>query len=284
MMKGMVQGNAEAYGQAREKYEKDYAEFKDKNKTWMDVYRAYMAAYKGRADADTRARQAANASVGQAYKEKASAVGEVAQRVKITALIDKNNAQATHWSNEDIQAAIRTEVQQQNANTNSKRADTGQQNADTNKAKAANAGGASDSDTKQTVALGNEILQQLKSGDTGTFGGTGFGGMLSRGKEYVATKVSGDSAARPATQLATKADLFTEKMTAALKVKGQRMDAGDRIIIRDAIDIIKNKGVSDPIAADKIQEALRVLQKQSAPSKTIGGKTYVQRDGKWFEQ
>ena len=54
MMKGLVQGNADAYAQAREKYDKDYAEFRDKQKTWQDVYRAYLSAYKGRIDADVR--------------------------------------------------------------------------------------------------------------------------------------------------------------------------------------------------------------------------------------
>jgi len=279
MMKGLVQGNAEAYDQAREKYEKDYAQFKDKNQTWMDVYRAYLTAYKGRVDASVRAVAGANAAVGIADKDLVAAHADVAKRALIMNQIDRTQGLLNRYSRQDITDMIKAEADKQ-------RADAATKNADTNATKAATAaakGGATDADTQQTVALGNEIIAQLESHDTGTFGGAGIGGMLSRGKEYVATKIDSD-AAHPASTLATKADLFTEKMTAALKVKGQRMDAGDRIIIRDAIDIIKNKGVSDPIAIDKIREALRVIQKQmGAETKVVDGVTYTKgADGKWM--
>lgn len=280
MMQGIVKGDAQAYDQAREKYEKDYAEFKDKNNTWMDVYRAYLAGYKGRVDASVRAVAGANAAVGIADKDLVAAHADVAKRALIMNQIDKAQGQIDRYRHQDITDAIK-------AQADADRAAAAGKNADTNAGKAAAAaaakGGATDADTQQTVALGNEIIAQLESGDTGTFGGAGIGGMLSRGKEYVATKIDSD-AAHPASTLATKADLFTEKMTAALKVKGQRMDAGDRIIIRDAIDIIKNKGVSDPIAIDKIREALRVIQKQmGAETKVVDGVTYTKgADGKWM--
>jgi hypothetical protein len=287
MMKGIVQGSADQYKAAREQYAQQYENFQDKSKTWLDVYKAYSVAYKGRLDADQKAVQAANASVGVYEKEARMTKSQIAQLVALKEQIKLKNAQIERMSHQNVTDKIKADadaakvpIAQQNADANTTRANA----TASREARLSAAQGTLDEDTKQTVALGQELLSQLDSGKTGTFGGTGIGGTLSRGKEYIASKVD-SNADLSATQLATKADLFTEKMTAALKVKSQRMDAGDRIIIREAIDVIHNKGVSDPIAKTKIEEALRVLQKLSgSATKTIGGKTYVQRDGKWYEQ
>jgi hypothetical protein len=111
MMKGLVQGDAEAYGQARDKYDQEYAEFKEKNRTWMDTYRAYMAAFKGRADADLRARASANAAVGIADKDVRASQAEVMKRVQLTAALESADSRKDHYEKSDVQNAIRTEVQ-----------------------------------------------------------------------------------------------------------------------------------------------------------------------------
>lgn len=110
MMKGLVQGNEQAYGEAREKYDKDYAEFRDKQKTWMDVYRAYMVAYKGRVDADIRAVAGANTAVGIADKALRDAHLDVAKQVQLSQQAANLNSLITHRSNEDVQSAIRTQI------------------------------------------------------------------------------------------------------------------------------------------------------------------------------
>jgi hypothetical protein len=112
MMKGIVQGDADAYGQARDKYDRELAEYKDKNRTWMDTYRAYMAADKGRADADLRARASANAAVGIADKDVRASQAEVMKRVQLTTALENADSRKDHYSKEDVQNSIRTQVQQ----------------------------------------------------------------------------------------------------------------------------------------------------------------------------
>ena len=110
MMKGLVQGNADAYGQAREKYEQDYANFRDKQKTWMDTYKAYIQAYKGRIDADLRAVAGANTAVGIADKDLRAAHADVFKADQIAQQADRLTGLLLHWQNQDAQNAIRTEA------------------------------------------------------------------------------------------------------------------------------------------------------------------------------
>ncbi len=269
MMKGLVQGNSEAYSAAREKYEKDYAEFKDKNKTWMDVYRAYLTAYKGRIDADIRARAAANTSVGIANKDVAVGQSEVAKRVQLMTQLERTQGQLNRWSRQDITDMIKAEAE-------AARAGAAVTNANTNAGKAAAAGAKGGKAQEVEVRAGQTIDELSKLIDENQFL-TGVGGKARKLYEFVDSSTTGETNL-PATQFASKMHLLEADVPEILKIKG-KMGVDQRKQIYDAIDALK-AATSGPQAKIQFQELKRLLNLPN--TKTINGVTYTQVDGKWM--
>jgi hypothetical protein len=107
MMKGLVQGNEDGYQKARADYDAKYQQFQEKSRTWNDVYKAYLNAYKGRIDADQKAVAAANAAVGIIDKDVNLTKKAIGDRVKLQAQIDNIHSEITHRSDQDVVAAMR---------------------------------------------------------------------------------------------------------------------------------------------------------------------------------
>lgn len=269
MMKGVVQGDADAYKEAREQYEQRYQEFRDKSKTWLDVYKAYASAYKGRIDADKLAVIGANNAVGVDSKAALATKADIARMITMLPIIDRNHQQVVHQSAEDVTAAIRAENDKQKADAASKNADSNASRAATAATKAANSDKGSQAASGEAVALIDKMLKQL---DT-TPGLTGIGGKVRRGYESVATSID-PSAGDPAQQFKTDAALLESQATAALKKNGQKMGADERRTLREGIDTLHEFGVSGKIAKDKLIELRNVL------TKSIGTQRYQKGTGK----
>lgn len=106
MMKGIVQGNSEAYAVARAKYDADYEAFKDKQKTWVDTYKAYSQAYKGRVDAAMQAYRGANTAVGLAQSNAKNAQKEAEMMELLPAKIALMNAKVREADAKAVEAGV----------------------------------------------------------------------------------------------------------------------------------------------------------------------------------
>lgn len=273
MMKGVVQGNADAYAQARDNYEAQYKNFQDKSKTWLDVYKAYSTAYKGRIDADQKAVQGANAAVGIYERAGAVTKADIARMISLREALAKNNATALHQSKEDVVAQLRAENDRLKAEAAGKNADT---NAHKEGRITANDKGKAGAGGDAAVQASETITQLKQLIDNNAFV-TGAGGKARRLGEFVESSFNGD-AKLPATQFAAKMKLLEAKAGELLKMKG-RMGADQRKQITDAIDATKS-ATSGPQAKVQLDELARLLA--VPPRKTINGVTYEQRDGKWY--
>lgn len=110
MMQGLVKGNADAYADARAKYDQQYQDFRDKQKTWIDTYKAYAAAYKGRVDADMLAVRGANAAVGLANAQVKNATTEAMGIQKLSSQIEVNNANIKNKNADTVKKGIEASV------------------------------------------------------------------------------------------------------------------------------------------------------------------------------
>jgi hypothetical protein len=270
MMKGIVQGNADAYSAAREKYDQQYAEFKDKQKTWMDVYKAYSAAYKGRIDADIKAVQGANAAVGIFDRDVRMTKTQIGQTALLSKKLDESQAKVARMSSQDATDKIKADAAAKNADANQKKAATGAA-AETRKADSTGTAGAE-------VQAGKTIDELESLIDSNAFV-TGAGGTGRRLFEFVQSNLDKD-AKLPATEFASKMHLLMAKVPEILKMKG-KMGKDQREQINDAVSGLEN-ATSGPQAKVKLDELKKLLA--IPPTKTIDGKTYVQKDGKWYAQ
>jgi hypothetical protein len=108
---------------------------------------------------------------------------------------------------------------------------------------------------------------------------TGAGGKGRRIVEFVQSSLDGD-AQLPATEFASKMHLLLAKVPEILKMKG-KMGKDQREQINEAVSGLEN-ATSGPQAKVKLNELKKLLA--IPPTKTLDGKTYVQRDGKWYAQ
>jgi len=261
MMKGIVQGNADAYKEAREKYDQQYQDFRDKSKTWLDVYKAYATAYKGQLDAAQKAVTAANASVGIYEKAVNNSTAQVGHLIQLRKSLEVSNAKIQAMSQDEIIKQMRedrlareTGIKQQNADANTARAGAAVANAGAKKSKSDEKAAQADADAQEVANMGQDLLKDLQ--DHPNFM-TGAGGAVRRGVEYVGT-ATGVMKDDPASRFADKADLWRTKLTALLKSKG-RMGADERKILADAVDVIDKRQVSTTQGREKIEQAVKLI-------------------------
>jgi hypothetical protein len=268
MMKGVVQGNADAYKDARAKYDQQYQEYLDKSKTWLDVYKAYSTAYKGRIDADQRAVQGANAAVGNFEKEARMTKGQIAQMIAIKKGLEVKNAQIQRMSDQEITDMIKAEAAKAQAAASAKRADTGAATA----ASKTSAAGAAAGDALTTI----DELEGLIKNNPGL---TGYAGMARRGAEFVTSSLGPGGKPLPATEFQSKMDLLLSKVPEILKQKGGKMGVDQRKKIDEAVSALHG-GVSGEQALVKLNALKELL---GAPeTKTVDGKTYKSLgNGRW---
>lgn len=283
MMKGVVQGNADAYQAAREQYNEQYQQYRDKSKTWLDVYKAYSTAYKGRIDADQKAVQGANAAVGVFENQARMTKGQVAQFIALKKTLEVKDAQIQRMSDQEITDMIKAEATKQNAASGAVRASASQQNAATNAGKARAATASSAAATDEGVQMIAELEDLIKHNK----GMTGLAGKVQRGKEFVTSSVS-DDASMPATQFQSKMELLIAKVPEILKMKG-RMGKDQRDKIDAAVNGLKG-GVSGPQAVVKLEALKRLLTdipdaaQGNSETRVIDGTTYVNKNGTWYAQ
>lgn len=139
MMKGLVQGNADAYADARQKYDQQYQDFRDKQKTWIDTYKAYANAYKGRVDADMLAVRGANAAVGLANASVKNATYQATMLEKLPSQIALANANIADKKADAVKKGIeagvvkeKVKIAQQNADAKTAQVEQQIKTADTN--------------------------------------------------------------------------------------------------------------------------------------------------------
>jgi hypothetical protein len=274
MMSGMIKGNDAAYAKAREDYDAKYQQYKEQSKTWLDVYKAYQTAYKGRIDADQRAIQGANASVGLLERDEASTKANIAQRLKLDQKIEEMNQKIAKWDADRPIAQQRADAQSESAHASTSRARTAQQNADTASSKEADKKTGSSADVDAAVALLDKNIDALKRNPSFMAGG---GGQLRQGKEYVAGLFD-KNADTTATQFRANNELMKTEITKALKSKG-KMGKDEREILERAIDVVDGRFTNGPQAIARLEAARDVIKNQvRTPSKyqatTINGQQY----------
>jgi predicted nucleic acid-binding Zn-ribbon protein len=249
MMKGMVQGSADAYSAAREKYDQQVQEFKEKKQTWVEVYKAYSAAYKGRIDADLRAQQGANAAVGIIGKQTEMSKKSIGDMIKLSDKIEQTNSNISRHNSQNVTDAIRARADAERAATGAKRAET-----------AAAASGNKVDDKKheqaQTQQLVLQQIGELKDLVKNNSNVTGLGGAARRGYEWLDSSVD-SSAPLPATQFKSKMESMMTNAYRLLKQQGGRMGADERRKLDDAIEGIKmTSGKQQLVKLDELQETL----------------------------
>ncbi len=138
MMKGIVQGNSEQYAVARAKYDADYEAFKDKQKTWIDTYKAYAQAYKGRIDAAVQAFRGANTAVGIAESAAKNAENQARMMQLLPAQIALLNAKVRDTDADTVKKGVeaqalieRVQLAQRKAEDDERKTDVLIKNADT---------------------------------------------------------------------------------------------------------------------------------------------------------
>jgi hypothetical protein len=260
MMKGVVQGSADAYKDARDKYDQQYQDFRDKSKTWLDVYKAYATAYKGQLDAAQKAVTAANASVGIYEKATNNSTSQVAHLIQLRKSLEVSNAKIQAMSQDEIIKQLREErlsretgIKQQNADANTTRAGASVTNANTRKSKSDDKSAEIDASTQEVVNMGNDLEKQLNENTTLM---TGRGSTLRRGAEFVGT-ATGMTDSAPATKFKDDVALWRTKVTGLLKSKG-KMGADERKVLNDALNVLDG-ATSRRQALDAISQVNKLL-------------------------
>jgi hypothetical protein len=255
MMKGIVQGSSDAYSEARQKYDQQMEDFKAKQKTWLDVYKAYAAAYKGRIDADLRAQQGANAAVGVISKQAQMTKTQIGNTIKLSDQLKKTADQVDRHSHQDVTDAIRAKAAEENAATNAKRASD---------AAAARGQKASDKDAqkKDTQNLVLQQIGELEDIVKTTPGVTGLAGAVRRGFEWADSSVD-SSAAVPATQFRSKMETMVTGAYRLMKEQGGRLGADERKKIEDAVEGVKMTSGKQQLA--KLAELKEAITGAAAP-------------------
>jgi hypothetical protein len=210
MMKGLVQGSDEAYADARKKYDQQFAEYKDQQKTWFDVYKAYQSAYKGRIDVDEKAITAANQAVGIAQTGTKMTRQQIMMLPEIAAKIEKTHADISHMSAQEMLAWARLNEKTQT--------DQAKQTDKTTRTTAKDA-----KKGEELTALNADIDKAIEMVQNNAMV-TGAGGMVRRVGE-VAGNVTGISSD-------TTAHDF-ESMISAIELKAAHAVSGDNRTAKD---------------------------------------------------
>lgn len=255
MMKGVVQGNADAYSEARQKYDQQMEDFKAKQKTWVEVYKAYAAAYKGRIDADLRAQQGANAAVGIIGRQTELTKKQIGDTIKLSEQLKTGDARIDRYSHQDVTDALRAQNDKEKADAAASRA-----------ANAAAASGKKADDKAKTQAQSSAmVLQQIDELNDlldKNRGLTGVAGAARRGLEWVDSSVDA-SAPLPATQFKSKMDTMLTNVYQMVKSKGNRLGLDERKKIEDAVEGVKmTSGAQQKV---KLAELKEMVTGMSAP-------------------
>lgn len=142
MTKGTIQGNQQAYTEAKQRYDDSYTRWLDKHKAMLQVYNEMRQVYKGRVDADLRALEIARKAVGDDAK------------------IDEHSVKNWQWEQD---YARKLEEDKRKQDESRAHIDQMEASADKSRATAANAagGGQKAKDHAAAVQDAGQLIDQL---------------------------------------------------------------------------------------------------------------------------
>jgi hypothetical protein len=269
IVQGINKGDAEGRDRAWQQYQDTYKQWKDKVDEAHRIYEEHKAALGDNAFADMQAQKFANQVIHDENEQMSDLAGQMNKKYELSvrAAEAHSNLQMKMQSAQSLDEYRERSLADREAAAKAKTS-------------------VSNTDIDDAVNLIDGALKQLESGKILT----GAGGMAHRGLETVAGIFGqgGTEAHDFQAQLST----LRTKLPGILTARKDRSSAQTRAQI-DKIAPGLEVGANDKTTKSNLLMLKKHLldlngQGAAAPStdetKTINGKTYIKKDGKWFEQ